>query len=167
MVHKHSIIALIVAACCAAAPSVAVAQQKGKRASITDVSKNVRGEDTTPNGPNGFPQPPKAEDGRDYVYLGVVHVTAIRNRRAARSYGVWPRFTLPEGSSPDDLLAVEVIIQDTLVSSLTEIAQIDWPGAAKLDTAIAAQLAKQRVDAILGKDKIDALDFVHVEVQVF
>lgn len=147
--------------------SLDAAAQQSKRARVQDVSKAVRGEEDVPTGPAGIPRPPKSEDGRDYVYLDAVYVTAIRERRAARTYTMWPRVTVPEDGRATDIDRAEHRIRDALVAALTEVAQIDWPGPSKIDLGVASELAKARVVAVLGKGKVDALDFIHVEVQLF
>ena len=49
---------------------------------------------------------------------------------------------LPKGGPAHDLKAVSIITQYNFFASLIEIAQANWPGAAKIVTPIAAQLAK-------------------------
>ena len=45
--------------------------------------------------------------------------------------------------------------------------QIDWGGDAEIDSDIASQIAKDRVESIVGEGVVDALDFQRIEVQVF
>jgi len=163
---RRRLAAALLFAAASLAASEAVAQQ-GQRASVQDVSKAVRGEETAPIGPGGVPQPPKAEDGRDYVYLDVVRVTAIRERRAARTYAVWPRITVAKEHDPAVFAAAAPRLMDALVTTLSEMAQVDWPGEARMDLSLAAELAKTQAEAIVGAGELDALDFVHVEVQIF
>ena len=44
--------------------------------------------------------------------------------------------------------------------------QIDWGGDAEIDSDIVSQIAKDRVELIVGEGVVDALDFQRIEVQV-
>lgn len=143
------------------------AAQQGKRASVTDVSKEVRGEGTGPLGPGGMPRPDKTEDGRDYYYFEAVYVTAIRDYLPARKYTLWTRLILAEEKTDADIDEVKPQIRDALITALSDMVQIDWGGDAEFDTDMASQIAMDQIQSIVGEGAIDALDFPLIEVQVF
>ena len=62
-------VVIVVAAALFALPTQA---QQGKRANVTDVSKEVRGESDGPVGPGGMPRPDKTEDGREFYYMDAI-----------------------------------------------------------------------------------------------
>lgn len=145
----------------------AFAQGSGKRANVSDVSKAVnRGEGGT-YGPTNLPRPPATEDGRDLVYLDVVFITALRDNRPARLYSFWPRLTMATDASATDYYRNSAHVQDAMITALAQVAQIDWPGESKLDVGLASQLSKDTVNRALGGVPLDAIDFLHIEVQVF
>ncbi len=137
--------------------------QQGKRANVTEVSKEVRGEN---EGPGAMPRPDKTEDGREYYYMDAVYVTAIRDFIPARKYTLWTRMILAEDKKDAEIDAVIPLIQDALITALSDMVQIDWGGDAEIDSDIASQIAKDRVESIVGEGVVDALDFQRIEVQV-
>lgn len=143
------------------------AAQKGGRASVTDVSKEVRGESEGPVGPGGLPRPDKTEDGREFYYLEALYVTAIRDFLPARKYTLYTRMILAEDRKDEEIDAVRPFVRDALITALSDMVQIDWGGDAELDTDIASQIAKDQVISIVGEGVVDALDFQRIEVQVF
>ena len=147
-----------------ALPHAAAAQ----RASVTDISNAVRTDiKTVAAGPSGRQEPVTTVDGREYVYVDAVRITSIRDRRASRSYAVWPRITMAKGANSRHLVASMPRVRDAFVTALNEVTQIDWPGPTKLDTDVAISFIKQRLDRIVGAGAVDAIDFMHVEVRVF
>ena len=141
--------------------------QQGKRAYVTEVSKEVRGEGETPAGPPGMPRPDKTEDGRDFYYMDAVYVTSIRDFIPARKYTLWTRIILAEDKKDAEIGAFTPFIRDVLITALSDMVQIDWGGDAEADSDIASQVAKDRIESILGEVVFDALDFKRIEVQVF
>ena len=156
--------ALLLCALFIAPPAIA---QQGGRASVTDVSKEVRGEGEGPVGPGGLPQPDKTEDGSEFHYLDALYVTAIRDFLPARKYTLYTRMILAEDREDAEIDAVKPYVRDALITALSDMVQIDWGGDAQLDTEIASQIAKARVVSIVGEGVVDALDFQRIEVQVF
>ena len=147
--------------------AAADAAAQGKRANVGEVSKSFRGDSSGAYGPTNLPRPPETEDGRDYVYLEVVFITAVRDRRPARTYSFWPRITMSEGVNGTEFWRARQRVRDAMVLALAEIVQVDWGGEAQLDATLAAQLARRNADAALGGGKVDAIEFLHIEVQVF
>lgn len=140
---------------------------QGQRANIGDVAKSVRGEATQPYGPTDLPRQPESEDGRSYVYMEVIFVSAIRDRRPARTYSFWPRLTMSEDASTSNFWRARARVRDAMLMALTEIVQVDWGGEAQLDSDLAEQFARRNADAAMGGGKLDAIDFLHIEVEVF
>ena len=157
-------LALFLFAILIAAPAFA---QQGERASLSEVSKSVRGEVDVPIGPGGIPQPPAAEDGRPYYYTEIVRLTAIRDFRPVRTYAVWPRLTLPLEGSVSETARKNAAITEAILLALSEVTQVDWPGEAKIDLEVATAYARQRLASVMEDGELDALDFIHIEVQVF
>jgi hypothetical protein len=155
---------VLVAVMLFAAPTDA---QQGKRANVTEVSKEVRGESEGPVGPGGMPRPDKTEDGREFYYMDAVYVTAIRDFIPARKYTLWTRMILAEDKKDAEIDEVRPLIRDALITALSDMVQIDWGGDAEIDSDIASQIAKDRVESIVGEGVVDALDFQRIEVQVF
>lgn len=151
----------------AGAPAYGQKKLKGKRADVRDVSGAVRGEQVRGYGPSNLPRTPRSEDGRLYYYLEAVSVTAIRNRLPARSYSFWPRLTLAADAEDDVVEEMLPVVRDAITLALTDIAQVDWAGEARIDPAVAGDFARERIDAVLGGGVLDAVDFLHIEVQVF
>lgn len=141
--------------------------QKGQRASVTDVTKEVRGEGEGPVGPGGMPRPDKTEDGRDYYYFEAVYITAIRDNLPARKYTLWTRLVLAEEKTDADIDEVKPQIRDALITALSDMVQIDWGGDAEFDTDIASQIAMDQIQSIVREGTVEALDFPLIEVQVF
>lgn len=141
--------------------------QQGKRATLRDVTDVIKGEELRGYGPADLPRPPFSDDGRPLIYLNPVFVTAVRDRRPARTYSFWARLTLAK-DAPDDLLTRKLpMIRDAMALALSDITQVDWPGDARIDLAVASSFAQERVDAAVGGGVLDAIDFLHIEVQVF
>jgi hypothetical protein len=143
-------------------PAPALAQ----RASLSEVTKVVRGEED-PATAGGVELPATAEDGRPYIYLGMMHVTAYRDWRPARTYTLWPRITVPLDGDVGAFSRLEPRIRDAVSAALAEVVQLDWPDESKIDVAIAGQVAKSRVERVVGDGGLDALDFINMQVQVF
>jgi|GEM_PF-2499558 len=141
------------------------AQRQGKRASVQEVTKAVRGESQKEFGPTNLPRPPETEDGREYVYLEVIFVTAIRDRRPARTYSFWPRLTMSKDAPSDAYWRGLPRVRDAMTLALAEVTQIDWPGPTQLDAALASRLAQKRADAAMGGGVVDEIEFLHIEVQ--
>lgn len=145
----------------------AFAQGSGRRADVGEVSKAIGGDTKKYYGPTDLPRPPFAEDGREFVYLDPVFVTAIRGRRPARTYSFWPRITMSKESPSSNFFRQRSMVRDALMLALAQIAQIDWPGEIMFDAALASRAAQARIDQALGGGKIDAIDFLYIDVQVF
>jgi len=141
--------------------------QQGKRASTEDVSRAVRGDAQQPYGPTNLPRPEETEDGRAYIYMEVVFVTAVRDRRPARVYSFWPRITMAKDAPSAAFRKGLPIMRDALTLALAEVTQIDWPGELQLDAALASQAARERADAALGGGVVDEVEFMHIEVQAY
>ncbi len=131
-----------------------------------DVAKSVRGE-STPYGPTDMPRPAESEDGRAYIYMEVLFVSAIRDRRPARTYSFWPRLTMSEDGATSDFWRARARVRDAMLMALAEIAQVDWAGEAQFDARLAEQFARRNADAAMGGGKLDAIDFLYIEVEVF
>lgn len=156
---------LLAALTLASAP--AFGQGAGKRADVGDVSKAVGGDTSKYYGPIDLPRPPQTDDGRDLVYMDPVFVTAIRRRRPARTYTFWPRLTMTKDATSSNFFRARALVRDAMMVSLAQIAQIDWPGDTKFDAPLASRAARQRVDLVLGGGKVDAIDFLYIQVQMF
>lgn len=143
------------------------AAQQGQRASVTDVSKEARGESTTPTGPGGMPRPEKTEDGRDYYYFEPLNLMAIRDHQPVRKYTLFTRIILGEDTTDDDINEAKPLIRDALILALTDMAQVDWGGEAGFDQDLASRIAKDHIEAIIGEGSLDGLDFPLIQVQVF
>ena len=57
--------------------------------------------------------------------------------------------------------------QDTAVSVLIPARNEEGSIGAALDAALASRAAQARIDQALGGGKIDAIDFLYIDVQVF
>lgn len=163
--HKF-LFAALAALLLAGAPD-AFAQGSGKRANVSEVSKNVSGGEEGTYGPTNLPRPPATEDGRDLVYLEVMFITALRDNRPARTYSLWPRLTMSPDASASNYYRNSAHVRDAMITALAQVAQIDWPGESKLDVGLASQLTKETVNRALGGVQLDAIDFLHIEVQAF
>lgn len=139
----------------------------GKRANVGEVSKAVSGSEDATYSPGGLARPPKTEDGRDLVYMEVMFVTALRENRPARLYSLWPRLTMSPDASASNYYGSSAQVRDAMITVLGQLVQIDWPGESHLDVGLASQLAKDNVNRALGSVKLDAIDFVHIEVQIY
>jgi len=143
------------------------AQGSGKRANVSAVSDSVGGDDGATYGPAALPRPPKTEDGRDLVYMDVLFVTALRDNRPVRLYSFWPRLTMSSDASASNYYRSSAHVHDAMITALAQVAQIDWPGESLMDVGLASQLSKDTVNRALGGAKLDAIDFLYIEVQAF
>ncbi len=157
-----AIVALLLAAL-AVTPEHASAQ----RADVGEVSKSIRGEYQGTYGPTNLPRPMEAEDGRKYVYLDAIMITAVRDRRPARTYAFWPRLTMAKGVGQQVYWQGLPRARDAMMMALAEVTQIDWPGVTKLDAALAAAVAQKRADAAMGGGVIEEIEFMHIEVALY
>ena len=99
--------------------------------------------------------------------MNAVYVTAIRDFIPASKYTLWTRMILAEDKKDVEIDAVRPFIRDALITALSDMVQIDWGGDAEIDSDIASEVAKDRIESIVGEGVVDALDFQRIEVQVF
>ena len=99
--------------------------------------------------------------------MDAVYVTAIRDFIPCPQIYALDADDLAEDKKDAEIDAVRPFIRDALITALSDMVQIDWGGDAEIDSDIASQIAKDRVESIVGEGVVDALDFQRIEVQVF